>query len=256
MLLAIDVGNTNSVFSVSKEKKILSEWRCSTDGNMTADQYFTWLQQLFSIANINYNDINKVIVSSVVPDSIFNLKVLAKTYFKCVPLIVGSDNCKIPISIDVESGVNVGADRLVNATAAYQIVGGNTIIVDFGTATTFDVIDQLGSYVGGVIAPGVSLSTKALHEAAAALPHVEVKRPDKVVGRNTISCMQSGIYWGYLSLVDGIISKIKNEKKINNVIATGGLSSVFSRDTTIFDKIDLRLTIKGLVYISSFNEDK
>ena len=256
MLLAIDVGNTNSVFSVSKNKKILSEWRCSTDGNMTADQYFTWLQQLFSIANINYNDINKVIVSSVVPDSIFNLKVLAKTYFKCVPLVVGSDNCKIPISIDVESGVNVGADRLVNATAAYQIVGGNTIIVDFGTATTFDVIDQLGSYVGGVIAPGVSLSTKALHEAAAALPHVEVKRPDKVVGRNTISCMQSGIYWGYLSLVDGIISKIKNEKKINNVIATGGLSSVFSRDTTIFDKIDLRLTIKGLVYISSFNEDK
>ena len=255
MLLAIDVGNTNSVFSVSKEKEILSEWRCSTDGNMTADQYFTWLQQLFSIANINYNDIKKVIVSSVVPDSIFNLKVLAKTYFKCVPLIVGSDNCKIPISIDVESGVNVGADRLVNATAAYQIVGGNTIIVDFGTATTFDVIDQLGSYVGGVIAPGVSLSTKALHEAAAALPHVEVKRPDKVVGRNTISCMQSGIYWGYLSLVDGIISKIKNEKKINNVIATGGLSSVFSRDTTIFDKIDLRLTIKGLVYISSFNKD-
>ena len=118
------------------------------------------------------------------------------------------------------------------------------------------MINQSGSYVGGVIAPGVSLSTKALHEAAAALPHVEVKRPDKVVGRNTISCMQSGIYWGYLSLVDGIISKIKKEKKISNIIATGGLSSVFSRDTTIFDKIDLRLTIKGLVFISSFNEDK
>ena len=256
MLLAIDVGNTNSVFSVSKNKKILSEWRCSTDGNMTADQYFTWLQQLFSIANINYKEISKTIVSSVVPDSIFNLKVLCKTYFNCIPLIVGSDNCKIPISIDVERGVNVGADRLVNAVAAYQLVGGNTIVVDFGTATTFDVINQSGSYVGGVIAPGVSLSTKALHEAAAALPHVEVKRPHKVVGRNTVSCMQSGIYWGYLSLVDGIISKIKNEEKINNVIATGGLSSVFSRDTTIFDKIDLRLTIKGLVYISNFNEDK
>ncbi len=256
MLLAIDVGNTNSVFSVSKNKKILSEWRCSTDGNMTADQYFTWLQQLFSIANINYKEISKTIVSSVVPDSIFNLKVLCKTYFTCTPLIVGSDNCKIPISIDVERGVNVGADRLVNAVAAYQLVGGNTIVVDFGTATTFDVINQSGSYVGGVIAPGVALSTKALHEAAAALPHVEVKRPHKVVGRNTISCMQSGIYWGYLSLVDGIISKIKKEKKINNVIATGGLSNVFSRDTTIFDKIDLRLTIKGLVHISSFNEDK
>jgi type III pantothenate kinase len=256
MLLAIDVGNTNSVFSVSKDKKILSEWRCSTDGNMTADQYFTWLQQLFSISDIKYKDINKVIVSSVVPDSIFNLKVLSKTYFNCSPLIVGSDNCKIPISIDVERGVNVGADRLVNATAAYHIVGGDTIIVDFGTATTFDVINDLGSYIGGVIAPGVSLSTKALHEAAAALPHIEVKRPPNVVGRNTINCMQSGIYWGYLSLVDGIISKIKNERKIKNVIATGGLSTVFSRDTSMFDKIDLRLTIKGLVYISSFNEDK
>ena len=168
MLLAIDIGNTNSVFSVSKNKKILSEWRCSTDGNMTADQYFTWLQQLFSITNIDHREIRKTIVSSVVPDSIFNLKVLCKTYFNCIPLIVGSDNCKIPISIDVERGVNVGADRLVNAVAAYQLVGGNTIVVDFGTATTFDVINQSGSYIGGVIAPGVSMSTKALHQAAAA----------------------------------------------------------------------------------------
>ncbi len=256
MLLAIDVGNTNSVFSVSENQEIITEWRCSTDGNMTADQYFTWLLQLFSISNIDYKNINKIIVSSVVPDSIFNLKLVSKKYFNCIPLIVGSDNCKIPISVDVESGVHVGADRLVNATAAYQIIGGDTIVVDFGTATTFDVISQSGSYIGGVIAPGVSLSTKALHEAAAALPHVEVKRPPSVVGRNTISCMQSGIYWGYLSLVDGIISKIKQERTISNVIATGGLASVFSRDTSVFDKIDLRLTIKGLVYISNFNEDK
>ncbi len=256
MLLAIDVGNTNSVFSVSKNQEIITEWRCSTDGNMTSDQYFTWLQQLFSISDIDYKNINKVIVSSVVPDSIFNLKLLSKKYFNCVPLIVGSDNCKIPISIDVERGVNVGADRLVNATAAYQILGGDSIIVDFGTATTFDVVNQSGSYIGGVIAPGVALSTKALHEAAAALPHVEVKRPPSVVGRNTITCMQSGIYWGYLSLVEGIISKIKQERKIRSVIATGGLSSVFSRDTSVFDKIDLRLTIKGLVHISYFNEDK
>ena len=255
MLLAIDVGNTNSVFSVSKNREIITEWRCSTDGNMTADQYFTWLQQLFNISNIYYKSINKVVVSSVVPDAIFNLKELSKTYFNCVPLIVGSGNCKIPISIDVESGTNVGADRLVNATAAYQIIGGDTIVVDFGTATTFDVINGAGSYIGGVIAPGVALSTKALHEAAAALPHVEVKRPPNVVGRNTVNCMQSGIYWGYLSLVEGIIAKIKKEKNINKVIATGGLSNVFSRDTSIFDKIDLRLTIKGLVYISSFNED-
>ncbi len=255
MLLAIDVGNTNSVFSVSKDLQILSEWRCSTDGNMTADQYFTWLQQLFSISNISYKNIERVILSSVVPDSIFNLKGLSKTYFNCTPLIVGSENCKIPIEIDVEKGVNVGADRLVNATAAYRLVGGDTIVVDFGTATTFDVVNSDGSYVGGVIAPGVSLSTKALHEAAAALPHIEVKRPPNVIGRNTINCMQSGIYWGYLSLVEGIISKIKNEKEIKNVIATGGLSQAFSRDTRIFDKIDLRLTIKGLMHISAYNKD-
>ena len=146
MLLAIDVGNTNSVFSVAKDREIITEWRCSTDGNMTADQYFTWLQQLFNISNIYYKSINKVIVSSVVPDAIFNLKVLSKTYFNCVPLIVGSENCKIPISIDVESGVNVGADRLVNATAAYQLIGGDTIVVDFGTATTFDVINSAVHY--------------------------------------------------------------------------------------------------------------
>ena len=222
---------------------------------MTADQYFTWLQQLFSISGISYKNIDEVIVSSVVPNSIFNLEVLSKTYFNCTPLIVGSSECKIPISIDVEKGVNVGADRLVNATAAYRILGGDTIVVDFGTATTFDVINKSGSYVGGVIAPGVSLSTKALHEAAAALPHVEVKKPPKVVGRNTINCMQSGIYWGYLSLVEGIILKIKKEREITNVIATGGLSRIFSQDATMFDKIDLRLTIKGLIDISAYNKD-
>ena len=250
MLLAIDVGNTNSVFSVSKNKKILSEWRCSTDGNMTADQYFTWLQQLFNIANINYKEINKTIVSSVVPDSIFNLKVLCKTYFKCTPLIVGSDNCKIPISIDVERGVNVGADRLVNAIAAYQLVGGNTIVVDFGTATTFDVIKK-NNYLGGVIAPGVTLSLDNLIKKASLIPNIELHKSKSIIGKNTKQAVLSGFFWGYNGLINGIISKIKkkNNQKYK-IIFTGGLAHLFNKDIKDRITIDKNLTINGLIKVS------
>ncbi len=255
MLLAIDVGNTNSVFSVLKGKEIISEWRCSSDGKMTGDQYFIWLRQLFLLQNISPEQINEVIISSVVPDATFNLKLLAKNYFRGKALIVGNPNCKLPLNIKVDSSVYVGADRIVNAVAAFKLFGGNTAIVDFGTATTFDVIDQSGSYVGGVISPGVDLANKALPKAAAALPNVEVRKPENVIGTNTIDCMQSGIYWGYLSLVEGVISKIKNERKIDRVVATGGLARVFSKDTKVFDHIDLRLTIKGLSFISEFNRE-
>ena len=255
MLLAIDVGNTNSVFSVTKNNRIIAEWRCATDSKMTCDQYYTWLQQLFLLKNISQEQVNRVIISSVVPDAIFNLKSLSKIYFQCKPIIIGTAYCKLPLKVKVAKGTYVGADRLVNAVAAFNLFGGNSIIVDFGTATTFDVIDLDGSYVGGIISPGVNLSTKALHMAAAALPHVEVKRPPSVVGKNTINCMQSGIYWGYLSLVEGIVKKIKNEIKISRVVATGGLASVFSKDTRVFDHIDLKLNVKGLSFISDFNKE-
>ena len=255
MLLAIDVGNTNSVFSVLKGKEIISEWRCSSDGKMTCDQYFIWLRQLFLLQDISPEQIKEVIISSVVPDATFNLKLLAKNYFQGKALIVGNSNCKLPLHIKVDSSVYVGADRIVNAVAAFKLFGGNTAIVDFGTATTFDVIDQSGSYIGGVISPGVDLANKALPKAAAALPHVEVRKPENVVGTNTIDCMQSGIYWGYLSLVEGVLSKIKNERNIDRVVATGGLARVFSRDTRVFDHIDLKLTIKGLSFISDFNKE-
>ena len=255
MLLAIDVGNTNSVFSVLEGKEIISEWRSSTDGKMTSDQYYIWLQQLFLLQGILPNQIKRVVISSVVPDATFNLKLLAKNYFQSKALVVGSSSCKLPMLVKVDSGVYVGADRIVNAVATFKLFGGNTAIVDFGTATTFDVIDDSGSYVGGVISPGVDLANKALPRAAAALPNVEVKRPKQVIGKNTIDCMQSGIYWGYLSLVEGVISKIKNERNIARVVATGGLARVFSRDTTVFDHIDLKLTIKGLSFISEFNKE-
>ena len=255
MLLAIDVGNTNSVFSVLEGEEIVSEWRCSTDGKMTSDQYYIWLQQLFLLQKILPAQILKVIISSVVPDATFNLKLLAKNYFKSKALIVGTSDCKLPLKVKVDSGVYVGADRIVNAVATYKLFGGNSAIVDFGTATTFDIIDEDGSYVGGVISPGVDLANKALPRAAAALPQVEVKRPKYVIGKNTIDCMQSGIYWGYLSLVEGVIRKIKKERNIVRVVATGGLARVFSRDTTVFDHIDLKLTIKGLSFIYEFNKE-
>ena len=254
MLLAIDVGNTNSVFSVLDGKNIISEWRCSTDGKMTSDQYFIWLQQLFLLQKIIPTQIQNVIISSVVPDATFNLKLLAKNYFQSKALIVGSSGCKLPLKLKVDSGVYVGADRIVNAVATFKLFGGNAAIIDFGTATTFDVIDKDGSYIGGVISPGVDLANKALPREAAALPAVEVKRPSQVIGKNTIDCMQSGIYWGYLSLVEGVIRKIKKEKNIVRVVATGGLARVFHKDTTVFDHIDLKLTIKGLSFISEFNK--
>ncbi len=255
MLLAIDVGNTNSVFSVLEGGDIISEWRCSTDGKMTSDQYYIWLQQLFLLKEISPNQIKSVIISSVVPDATFNLKLLARNYFESKALIVGSSNCNLPLKVKVDRGVYVGADRIVNAVATFKLFGGNSAIVDFGTATTFDVIDDDGSYIGGIISPGVDLANKALPRAAAALPNVEVKRPKQVIGKNTIDCMQSGIYWGYLSLVEGVISKIKNEEKIERVVATGGLASILSRDTTVFDHIDLKLTIKGLSFIYEFNKE-
>ncbi len=255
MLLAIDVGNTNSVFSVLEDKVIISEWRCSTDGKMTSDQYYIWLQQLFLLQEISPEKINRVIISSVVPDATFNLKLLAKNYFNSKALIVGTSSCLLPIEIKVDSGVQVGADRIVNAVAAFKLFGGNTAIVDFGTATTFDLIDKSGNYIGGVISPGVDLANKALPRAAAALPYVEVRRPANVVGTNTVDCMQSGIFWGYLSLVEGVLSKIKNESNIARVVATGGLASVFSKETNVFDHIDPQLTIKGLSFISEFNKE-
>ena len=250
MLLAVDVGNTNSVFSVSKEKKILSEWRCSTDGNMTADQYFTWLQQLFSISNINYKDINKVIVSSVVPDSIFNLKVLAKMYFNCVPLIVGSDNCRVPISIDVENGVNVGADRLVNSIAAYQIIGGDTIIVDFGTATNFDIVIKK-DYIGGVLAPGVELSLKNLTDKASLIPTIKLERTTKVIGKNTESAVRAGFYHGYTGLIENIIKLIlKQTRRKFKIVLTGGFAHLFKSSIKGIKTVDKDLTIKGILKVA------
>ena len=254
MLFAVDVGNTNTVFAVFKKNTKLAEWRCSTNNLRSADEYFVWLKNLMDLSRIDFKKISSVIISSVVPKVVFNLRILSSRYFSCRPLVVGKNDCSIPIEVRVDQGVLVGADRIVNSVGAFNRYGGNLIVVDFGTATTFDVVDLDGAYVGGVIAPGINLSVKALHDEAAALPYIDISKPNTVIGTNTVDCMKSGIFWGYLSLIEGLINKIETErKKPVTVIATGGLATLFNLEIKVFHYVDLDLTLAGLLDIYNFN---
>ena len=255
MLLAIDVGNTNMVFALHDGKRVVTEWRCRTERQRTADEYFVWLEQLMDHAGIR-GDIRSVVISSVVPQVVFNLRVLADRYFHTRPLVVGKPEVKLGVPVRVDPHTTVGADRLVNTVGAWDRYGGDLIIVDFGTATTFDVVDFDGAYVGGVIAPGVNTSLKALHDVAAALPFIDVTKPEVVVGTNTVACMQSGIYWGYVGLIEGICARIRAERaRPMTVVGTGGLSTLFAQGTDVLQKIDSDLTIHGLVLIDRLNRE-
>lgn len=256
MLLAIDVGNTNAVFAVHDGENTLGEWRCNTNHRRTADEYFVWLKQLMAHEGISAR-INEVIISSTVPRVVYNLRVLADRYFDCRPLVVGKPEVDLGIATRVDPDTRVGPDRLVNTVAGFDRYGGNLIVVDFGTATTFDVVDHDGAYVGGVIAPGVNVSLEAFHHAAAALPHIDVTQPENVVGTNTVECMQSGVFWGYIGLVEGICKRISIERGHKmKVIGTGGLSPLFAQGTNVFDHLDTDLTVHGLVLIAALNRKK
>jgi len=253
MLLAIDCGNTNTVFSIWNGEKFLATWRIATDHRRTADEYFVWLSSLLTLTKTDAQ-ITEVIISSTVPRVVFNLRVLCNRYFDCRPLVVGKPECRLPVAPRVDQGTTVGPDRLVNTVAGFERHGGNLIVVDFGTATTFDVVEDDGAYVGGIIAPGVNTSLEALHMAAAALPHVDVSRPQRVVGTNTVACMQSGIFWGYVGLVREICARIKAERgREMRVIGTGGLASLFGASDVLFDTIEDDLTMHGLTVIHAYN---
>jgi type III pantothenate kinase len=255
MLLAIDCGNTNTVFSIWDGERFLATWRIATSHVRTADEYFVWLSTLMNLKAIDVR-ITEVIVSSTVPRVVYNLRILCDRYFDCRPLVVGKPDCHLPVAPRVDQGTTVGPDRLVNTAGAFDRHGGNLIVVDFGTATTFDVVDFDGAYVGGVIAPGANLSMEALHLAAAALPHVDVARPAKVIGTNTVACMQSGVYWGYIGLVEGIVREVRKERPTEAiVIATGGLASLFAQGTDLFQAIEDDLTMHGLVLIHNYNKE-
>ena len=255
MLLAIDCGNTNTIFSIWDGNEFISTWRTATDHQRTADQYFVWLSSLMSLQNIKA-DISDVIISSTVPRVVFNLRVLSDRYFNTRPIVVGKPDCKVPIDVRVDAGTAVGPDRIVNSVAGYDLFGGNLIIVDFGTATTFDVVDKDGAYVGGVIAPGVNLSLQALHQMAAALPHVDIARPKEVIGTNTVACMQSGVFWGYIGLVKEICRKIIEEKQeVMKIIATGGLAPLLQSSDQLFEAVEDNLTMHGLRLIFDCNKN-
>tara|TARA_R110002096_G_scaffold342687_3_gene535697 strand:+ start:15252 stop:16028 length:777 start_codon:yes stop_codon:yes gene_type:complete len=257
MLLAIDAGNTNIVFALHDGEKIIQKWRISSADSRTADEYMVWLSQLLNFEKLDVSEITGAIIATVVPQTLFPLQLLCRRYFNCDALVVGSDDVKLNVKVKLPNPEEVGADRLVNAVAAHKKYGGPMVIIDFGTATTFDVIDSDGDYHGGVIAPGVNLSVEALSMAAAKLPRVAVEKPDKVIGNSTISAIQSGIFYGYLSMIEGMVERITEEYGgPMKVLATGGLAPLFNEASNIIEYVDQELTTYGLFEIYTTNVEK
>ena len=254
MLLAIDAGNTNLVFALVDGGEIRARWRIATDPRRTADQYAVWLHQLLELEGYSKSDVDSAIIGTVVPRALHNLEVLASKYFHVEPLIAGQGKAAWPMSLDVDEPQNVGADRALNVIAAHAKHPGDLVIIDFGTATTFDVVDGSGAYKGGIIAPGINLSIDALVSAAAMLPRIAIGAPEdkSVIGRTTESQMIIGIYWGYVAMIEGLTERLKREiGREVTVVATGGLASLFDKHTQAFDAIEPDLTIQGLSLLHS-----
>ena len=249
MLLAIDAGNTNLVFALLDGDRIKARWRIATDPRRTADEYAVWLNQLLELEGFSRKDVSAVIIGTVVPRALHNLEVLATKYFGVTPVIAGQGSAAWPIALDVDEPQSVGADRVLNAMAAHAKHPGDLIIIDFGTATTFDLVDGGGAYKGGIIAPGINLSLDALVSAAAKLPRIAIEAPEdsNVIGRTTNKQMLIGIYWGYVAMIEGLTARMKAEVgRPVRVVATGGLATLFDKHTDVFDIIEPDLTVQGL----------
>lgn len=256
MLLLIDVGNTNTVFALYREREQLGQWRLSTNGERTASEYGALLIQLMQIKGFEYQGVNAVVISSVVPSSLQPLRWMAEEFFSCHAFVVGAD-----VDYGIQNKLNnpgeAGSDRLVNALAAVRRHPPPLIIVDFGTATTFDIVDDDGAFAGGIIAPGINLSMEALHRAAAKLPRIAIEPPASVIGRSTVGAMQSGVYWGYVAMIDGLNDRIRAEYgKPMTVLATGGLAPLFERHSRTIAHIERDLTMSGLVEIYLNNRER
>jgi type III pantothenate kinase len=255
MLLAIEQGNTNTLFAVHDGEAWQHQWRAATEATRTADEYAVWLAQLLAMKGLTLSQLSGCIISSVVPQSLFNLRNLARRYLNTEPLVVG-ENVDLGIDVRIQKPSEAGADRLVNAIGAHVAYKGDLLVIDSGTATTFDVVAGDGAFEGGVIAPGINLSMLALHDAAAQLPRVAIRRPagNRVVGVDTVSAMQSGVFWGYISMIEGLVARIKDEwGKPLTVIGTGGIASLFENATSAIDHFDHDLTIRGLLEIHRRN---
>jgi len=255
MLLAIEQGNTNTLFAVHDGSDWIAQWRTATQSTRTGDEYAVWLYQLLAMGGLRFDMLDACIISSVVPQSIFNLRNLARRYLKVEPLVIG-ENVDLGIPVRLEKPSEAGADRLVNAIGAHAVYPGDLIVIDSGTATTFDVIAADGGFEGGVIAPGINLSMEALHAAAAKLPRVAIRRPDRTIGRDTVGAMQAGVFWGYIALIEGLIARIRAEwGRPMTVVATGGVASLFHGATAAIDHFDSDLTIRGMLEIHRRNTE-
>ena len=254
MLLAVDAGNTNVVFAVHDGAEWRGRWRIATDPNRTSDEYAVWVLTLMQHAGLRPADITRCAIGTVVPAALYNLRRLSRDWFGIEPLIARS-NLDWGFTIDVERPQEVGADRLLNSLAAHHHYHGPLIVIDFGTATTFDVVAADGAYLGGVIAPGINLSIEALHRAAARLPRIGIGRPQSAIGRDTVAAMQSGIFWGYVGLIEGIVSRIRAEAELPDmkVIATGGLAPLLAEGTTMISRVDQDITLEGLRLLAARN---
>lgn len=254
MLLAIDCGNTNTLFAVHDGKTWVAQWRSGTDSTRTADEHAVWLSQLMALQGFKLSDITGCVISTVVPQALFNLRNLSRRYCSTEPVIVGEPGVLMDIEVRLDRPQDAGADRLVNALGARSVYTGPLIIIDSGTATTFDVIGKDGAFEGGIIAPGINLSMQALHAAAAKLPRVAIAKPQRVMGKDTVSAMQSGVFWGYIDLIDGLVNRLKTEwGEPMTVVATGGVVSLFEGASRTIDHYDGDLTIRGLMEVWKLN---
>lgn len=253
MLLVVDAGNTNIVFAVHDGSSWRGIWRISTDIQRTSDEYAVWLLTLLAHAGLAPDQIDRTVIGTVVPAALYHLRRLSRDWLRTEPLIA-SLTLDWGFQIRMDQPGEVGVDRLLNGLAAHRLYGGPLIVIDFGTATTFDVVDAAGDYNGGAIAPGVNLSIEALHQAAARLPRIAIGRPQSVIGRGTVAAMRSGIFWGYIGLVEGIVARIKTEFGAPmKVVGTGGLAPLLAEGTDIIERIDPELTLEGLRMLAGRN---
>ncbi|MCW5748935.1 MAG: type III pantothenate kinase [Alphaproteobacteria bacterium] len=250
MLLAVDVGNTNSKFALFDGEALVAQWRLRTDGKRTADEYAVWISQLMKLKGFEMNRVRGAIIASVVPAVLFNLRRLCQSYFNVEPLVVGEPDVNLGVKVLIDRPQDAGADRLVDAIAGFTKYGGPLIVIDFGSGTTFEVVDRDGNFRGGAIAPGIELSIEAFYLMTARLPRIRVERPPEVIGKTTVVAMQSGIFWGYVGLIESLVSRIQAEfGEPMKVIATGGLASIFVAETKVIQAIEPDLTLYGLLEI-------
>lgn len=253
MLLVVDAGNTNVVFAVHDRSGWRGTWRIRTDAQRTSDEYAVWLLSLIQHAGLSKDDVDAAVIGTVVPAALYHLRRLCRDWFNVEPLVARA-SLDWGFEIRIDNPNEVGADRLLNALSGQHRFGGPLIVVDFGTATTFDVVDKGGAYLGGVICPGINLSIEALHQAAARLPRIGIGRPQAVIGRSTVPAMQSGVYWGYIGLIEGLLGRIKAEfGGPMKVVATGGLAPLFAEGTMMIEHIEPDLTLDGLRLLAERN---